>query len=81
MLQRLAAWCYRRRRWVLVLWIVTLIGVSVLGSSVGSTFRQGFSLSGTESQQAADLLASRFPARAGDNPNEIPDAVVVLPRS
>jgi RND superfamily putative drug exporter len=66
MLQRLAAWCYRRRRRVLVLWIVALIGVSAIGSSVGSTFSQGFSLSGTESQQAADLLASRFPARAGD---------------
>ncbi len=66
MLQRLAAWCYRRRRRVVVLWIVALIAVSAVGSSVGSTFSQGFSLSRTESQRAADLLASRFPARAGD---------------
>lgn len=29
----------------------------------------------------ADVLAERFPARAGDNPNELPDAVVVLPRA
>ena len=27
-----------------------------------------------------DVLAEKFPARAGDNPNEIPDAVVVLPK-
>lgn len=27
-----------------------------------------------------DVLAAKFPARAGDNPNELPDAVVVLPR-
>lgn len=27
-----------------------------------------------------DLLAERFPARPGDNPDELPDAVVVLPR-
>lgn len=27
----------------------------------------------------ADLLAERFPAAPGDNPNELPDAVVVLP--
>ena len=66
MLQRLAAWCYRRRRRVLVLWIAALIVVSAVGSSVGSTFSQGFALSGTESQRAADLLESRFPARAGD---------------
>ncbi len=30
--------------------------------------------------RCADTLAERFPARAGDNPNELPDAVVVLPR-
>jgi putative membrane protein len=27
-----------------------------------------------------DVLAEKFPARAGDNPNELPDAVVVLPK-
>lgn len=27
-----------------------------------------------------DVLAERFPARPGDNPNELPDAVVILPR-
>jgi putative drug exporter of the RND superfamily len=66
MLRRLAAWSYRRRRRVLVLWIVALIGISAVGSSIGSSFSQGFSLSDTESQRAADLLQSRFPARAGD---------------
>jgi RND superfamily putative drug exporter len=66
MLQRLAAWCYRRRRTVLTVWIVALVAISVVGSNVGSTFSQGFSLSDTESQRAADLLESRFPARAGD---------------
>jgi putative membrane protein len=28
----------------------------------------------------ADILAQHFPARPGDNPDELPDAVVVLPR-
>ena len=31
--------------------------------------------------QCADILADHFPARYGDNPNELPDAVVVLPRA
>src|SRR5215218_8339614 len=66
MLQRLAAWCYRRRRSVVVLWIVALVTVSVIGSNVGSTFSQGFSLTDTESARAAQLLETRFPARAGD---------------
>jgi putative membrane protein len=30
--------------------------------------------------QCADLLAASFPARPGDNPNELPDVVVVVPR-
>lgn len=29
----------------------------------------------------ADILAEQFPARPGDNPNELPDALVVLPRA
>src|SRR5262249_17577402 len=66
MLQRLAAWSYRRRRRVVVLWIVALILVSAIGSTVGSTFSQGFARKGTESQKAADLLEARFPSRAGD---------------
>lgn len=32
-------------------------------------------------RQCADILAERFPVRPGDNPNELPDAVVVLPRA
>ncbi len=66
MLQRLAAWCYRRRRSVVVLWIVALVAVSVIGSNVGASFSQGFSLTDTESARAAQLLETRFPARAGD---------------
>lgn len=31
--------------------------------------------------RCADVLAKRFPARPGDNPNELPDAVVELPRA
>ena len=67
MLQRIAHFAYRRRRLVLALWLVALIGVNVLGSSIGSSFSQSFSLPGTESQRAVDLLHARFPARAGDS--------------
>ena len=66
-LQRLAHFSYRRRRLVVVLWIVVLVGVNVVGSSIGSSFSQSFSLPGTESQRATDLLEARFPARAGDS--------------
>ena len=67
MLQRLAHLCYRRRRRVVVLWVLALVAVNVIGSQIGSSYSQGFSLPGTESQRAVDLLQARFPAKAGDS--------------
>jgi RND superfamily putative drug exporter len=51
---------------VLVLWFVALFTIMFAARSVGSSFSQSFSLPGTESQRANDLLQARFPARAGD---------------
>ena len=56
MLQRLARTCYRRRRWVLVAWIVALVAAFALSSAVGGAFKTEFKLPGTESQAAYDLL-------------------------
>ena len=66
MLGRLAGTCYDRRRTVLVLWILALIGITVLAQVVGTRFQNKFTAGSTESQQAADLLSARFPAKAGD---------------
>jgi uncharacterized membrane protein YdfJ with MMPL/SSD domain len=51
-LRHLAEFCYRRRRIVVVAWIVALVGVSVLGQTVGGDLLKTFSLPGTESQRA-----------------------------
>ena len=56
MLQRLARFSYRRRRWVLGGWIVLLIAAFMLASSLNGAFKTEFKLPGTESQQAFDLL-------------------------
>src|SRR5439155_6203423 len=66
MLRRIARFSYRRRRRVLVTWIIALVGLSALGGAVGSSFARNFTAPGTESQRATDLLKARFPARAGD---------------
>ncbi|GAC1591046.1 MAG: MMPL family transporter [Acidimicrobiales bacterium] len=66
MLKRLAITCYRRRRAVLVAWVVLLIGVLVLSAGFGGKTATNFSLPGTESQRAFDLLKTSFPARSGD---------------
>jgi RND superfamily putative drug exporter len=56
MLQRLARQMYRRRRWVLLGWIVLLVATFALASSVKGAFKTEFKLPGTESQAAFDLL-------------------------
>ncbi len=65
MLARLATFCYRRRWRVLVAWIVALVGISVLSQTVGGDLLKTFSLPGTESQRAFDVLKKDF-ARKGD---------------
>ena len=68
MLRRLAAWCYRRRRRVVVGWVVALIVISVLGQTVGGDLLKTFSLPGTESDRAFSVLKKEF-ARKGDTGN------------
>jgi putative drug exporter of the RND superfamily len=66
MLKRLARVCYRRRWRVLAAWVVFLVAVSVVSSSAGGVFRNEFSLSDSESDDATKLLEERgFDARAG----------------
>jgi len=48
---------YRRRRWVLVGWIVLLVATFTLSNAIGGAFHTEFKLPGTESQAAFDLLA------------------------
>ncbi|HSC04322.1 MAG TPA: MMPL family transporter [Solirubrobacteraceae bacterium] len=54
------------RRTVVVAWIVAAIGIYSLSNAVGKKTASSFTLPGTNSQQAVDLLQSRFPAQAGD---------------
>jgi RND superfamily putative drug exporter len=65
-LVRLADFSYRRRRLMLLLWIVVLVGVSVLGSAFAGEHKMSFGTPGADSEQAQSLLESRFPARSGD---------------
>ena len=48
-------------------WIVVLIASLGISRAVGSNFSDSFSLSGTESQRATDLLKRDFPAESGDS--------------
>ena len=65
-LERLTQWCYRRRRLVLITWIVALVAMSVVGQAAKGAYDKSFSGQNTESQRAYDLLKQRFPAQSGD---------------
>src|SRR5215203_2925878 len=65
-LARLAAWSFHHRRKALAVWVALLVGVTAAASAIGSDYHNDFTLPGTESQQAADTLAARAPAQAGD---------------
>ena len=62
----LARWCFRHRRLVLLLWIAALLGLGALSRIAGSDYKDAFSLPGTDSQKAIDLLEREFPAASGE---------------
>jgi RND superfamily putative drug exporter len=65
-LGKLAAFCFDRRRTVLVLWILLLIGITTVAQVAGTHFQNKFTSGNTPSQQAATILDARFPGLVGN---------------
>ncbi len=65
-MKSLATWCVRHRVTVVVLWLIALVGMTVLSQSIGTAYSNSFSLPHTESTQALDLLQAAAPRQAGD---------------
>jgi putative drug exporter of the RND superfamily len=63
---RLARWSGQHRRRVIIGWIVLLVVALGVSGAVGTKYSNNFSLGGTDSQRATDLLKRDFPAQAGD---------------
>jgi RND superfamily putative drug exporter len=64
--ERAAGFAHRRRWTALLLWLAVLVGVQGASMAAGSDWRNDFSLPGTESQDASDLLEEHGSAQAGD---------------
>jgi putative drug exporter of the RND superfamily len=64
---KLTRWTIAHRRLVAIAWVAVAVGVLAISSSVGTRKSNNFSLPNTGSQRATDLLATRFPAQAGDS--------------
>jgi putative drug exporter of the RND superfamily len=64
-LHRLGGWAFRRRRTVLLAWIAVLGLVVASAAAFSGQTNSKFSVPGTESQQAQDLLEQKFPGAGG----------------
>src|SRR6202023_2209268 len=73
---RVGGWAAGHRRFVVLGWIVALVGAFGVSSAVGTNYSNSFSLKGTDSQRAVDLLKRDFPAQSGDS-----DQIVLHARS
>src|ERR1043165_3888681 len=65
-MRSLARWCFRHKFVVLAVWIVALVVLGGLGASAGSGYTDSFSLPGTESTTALDLLTDNFATESTD---------------
>jgi RND superfamily putative drug exporter len=64
---RVADFCYRHRRMVLVSWVVALILVIAVGSSLPARHRANYQTPGAEATKAYQVLGEQFPAQGGDS--------------
>ena len=63
----MARWCFRHRRIVVMGWLLAIAALVGITQSVGTAYSDSFSLPGTESTRALELLSSALPAQAGDS--------------
>ncbi len=66
MLRALATFSVRRRWLVVATWLLVVGGVLLAGQSSGASFSNDLSVEDTDSQDAYDALASKFPQMSGD---------------
>jgi RND superfamily putative drug exporter len=63
----IARWCIRHRFAVIAAWAIVLIGLSALAQAAKSDYNNSFSLPGTGSATAQQLLTRTVPAQSGDS--------------
>ena len=65
-MRSLARWCFRHRIVVVVSWVLALFVLGGLSASAGTGYTDSFSLPGTESTTALNLLTDNFNTEATD---------------
>ncbi len=65
-MRSLARWCFRHKFRVIAAWVVALFVLGGLSASAGSGYTDSFSLPGTESTTALNLLTDNFKTESTD---------------
>jgi RND superfamily putative drug exporter len=65
LLSRLGRWAFRHRWTTIVIWLGALVGVTILSAAIARPESTSFSIPGTQSQVAMDLLTKKFPQASG----------------
>src|SRR3954465_4965704 len=65
-MRSLARWCFRHKFVVLAIWVVCLFVLGGLSASAGTGYTDSFSLPGTESTTALNLLTDNFNTESTD---------------
>jgi RND superfamily putative drug exporter len=65
MLKRLAQFCFRRRRLVVISWIVGIVAIGAVMGAVGNGYKSDFTLPDVESKRGIDILDERFGGQGG----------------
>lgn len=61
----LARWCFRHRALTVLAWVLLLVGLAVGSKAAGgAAYADAFSLAGTQSTKATDLLQRSVPSQA-----------------
>src|SRR5947208_15063011 len=66
-LERLGRFCGRRHWPVISVWVLVVLALGVASQAHHGATRDKFEIPGSQSQKAADLLASEFPAASGSS--------------
>jgi RND superfamily putative drug exporter len=64
-LYRLGGWSFQHRRRVVIAWVAVVAVVIACAAAFSGNTNNSFTVPGTESQQAQDLLEERFPGASG----------------
>jgi RND superfamily putative drug exporter len=64
-LHRLGGWAFEHRWRVVGMWAMVLVAVVAAAAAFGGKTNDKFSVPGTESQQAQELLEQKYPAASG----------------